>query len=416
MIVRKIKPEEWKRTEELFSLAFCYPYDCDKEPLELYKEKMANPEAREVAKTFHKYAAFEDDDKTMMSCMSAIQFPINFNGKDVVMAGIGDVSSIPAYRRRGGIRACFTEMLPDLYESGVTFSYLYPFSTYFYNKFGYGMGVKANVYELDLSRIPRYSTTGKCILAEPHNAQALLKDISTVYEVWQQKYNGMVNNSLLEYQFVTNSNPCKTQEFLYLYRSADGSPKGYISFHKEKQDGDQLLVCTKIVFVDSEGLMGLLELVASYAANYRSIRFTIPEDIEIEMALKELSFGACKLEHSYTGMVRVINVEKALWLSSYCGNGNIALRITDPYIKSNNGIFSVSYQDGKAVEIKHSPLENNINSDAIIMHIDRFSEFIFQNRSAGHFLYCQEQSLTAKDIRILEESFIRKPSFLMEHF
>ncbi|MBQ9135034.1 MAG: GNAT family N-acetyltransferase [Lachnospiraceae bacterium] len=433
MIVRKITPEEFKRTEEIFSIAFCYPYDCDKEPLELYKEKMANPEAREVAKTFHKYVAFEDDDKTMMCSMAVIHYPINFNQKEVVMAGIGDVSSIPAYRRRGGIRACFTHMLADLYKTGVTFSYLYPFSTCFYNKFGYGMGVKANVYELDLSRIPRYATTGRCILAEPHNAHALLKDVSSVYEVWQQKYNGMVINGPLEYQFVTKANPCKTQEFLYLYRSADGSPKGYISFHKEQQDGDQILVCTQIVFTDAEGLTGLLELAASYTANYRSIRFTIPEDIEIEMALGELAFGACKLEHSYTGMVRVINVEEALWLSSYCGDGNIALRITDPYIEANNGIFSVSYQDGKAVEIVHTPLEsiektnatniteltdntNETITHTINMYIDRFSEFIFQNRSAAHFLYCQEKSLTEEDITILEKSFVRKPAFLMEHF
>ena len=40
MIVRKIKPEEFKRTEELFAIAFGYPYDCDKSPMEVYNEKM----------------------------------------------------------------------------------------------------------------------------------------------------------------------------------------------------------------------------------------------------------------------------------------------------------------------------------------------------------------------------------------
>lgn len=417
MIVRKIRPEEFKRTEELFSIAFGYYYDCDKEPMELYEEKMADSEAREAVKTFDKYAAFEDDDKTMMSCLSAIHFSANFNGNQVVMAGIGDVSSVPTYRRRGGIRACFTKMLPDLYEVGVAFSYLYPFSTFFYNKFGYGMGVKGNVYELDLSRIPKYGTTGKCILVESGNAQALLEDVSLIYEVWQQKYNGMIINGPLEYQFITKANPCKKLEFVYLYRSFDGTPKGYISFRKEESDGGRILACNKMVFVDGEGLMGLLELAASYAADYRSIRFTVPEDVEIEPVLKELSFGACKLNHSYMGMVRVINVEEALRLSSYRGDGSIAIRVIDPYIEANNGIFTVTYQSGKAVEIHRKPIVGDEKAmDTICMHIDRFSEFIFQNRPASNFLYYGEQSLTEEEVCRLEKSFVRRTSFLMEFF
>lgn len=418
MIVRKIKPEEFKRTEELFAIAFGYSYDCDKSPMEVYNEKMADPNARESVKIFDKYAAFEDDDKIMMSCLSAIHFAVNFNGKEVVMAGIGDVSSVPTYRRRGGIRGCFTKMLPDLYEADVAFSYLYPFSTFFYNKFGYGMGVKGNMYELDLSRIPRYGTTGKTVLIEPENAQELLEDVAAVYRVWQQKYNGMVMNGPLEYQFVTNANPCKKLEFVYLYRSAAGTPKGYISFHKEECDGNRILVCNKIVFVDGEGLRGLLELVATYAADYWKIRFTVPEDVEVESVLRELALGACRLNHAYTGMVRVINVEKALRLSSYHGTGRIAIQVIDPYIDENNGIFTVIYQEGEAVEIHRKPVTGEEKAvDAICMHIDHFSEFIFQNRPVTNFLYYEgEQQLTEDEINMLEQTFARRTSFLMEFF
>lgn len=417
MIVRKIKPEEFKRTEELFAIAFGYSYDCDKSPMEVYNDKMADPNARESVKIFDKYAAFEDDDETMMSCLSAIHFAVNFNGTEVVMAGIGDVSSVPTYRRQGGIRGCFAKMLPDLYDSGVTFSYLYPFSTYFYNKFGYGMGVKGNAYELDLSRIPRYGTTGKAVLIEPGNAQELLKDVSAVYRVWQQKYNGMVINGPLEYQFITNANPCKKLEFVYLYRSAEGTPKGYISFHKEECDGNRILVCNRIVFVDGEGLRGLLELVATYAADYWKVRFTVPEDVEVESVLRELALGACRLNHAYTGMVRVINVENALRLSSYHGEGSIMLRVTDPYIDANNGIFNVVYREGKAIEIHRKQVRDEEKAmDAICMHIDRFSEFIFQNRPASNFLYYGEQRLTEEEVGRLERAFVRRTSFLMEFF
>lgn len=433
MIVRKIKPEEFKRTEELFSIAFCFPYDCDKEPMEVYQERMENPEAREDVKPLDKYAAFEDDDKTMMSCLLATHFPMNFNGREVTMVGIGGVSSVPTYRRNGGIRGCFTKMLPDLYKAGVVFSYLYPFSTCFYNKFGYGLGIRGKVYELDLCRIPKYDTAGKCILVEPGNAQDLLKDVAAVYEVWQQKYNGMIINGPLEYQFITKANPCKKQEFVYLYRSADGLPKGYISFHKEDSEGGRILACTKIVFTDAEGLEGLLALAASYAADYRSVRFTVPEDIEIEAVLREFSFAACKLNRSYMGMVRVVNVEEALRLSSYQGEGSFTIKVTDPYIEENSGIFEVTYQSGRAVNIHRTPIAAGEQEEAgaeagcrtcadmeeaavISMHIDRFSEFIFQNRPASNFLYYGDESLTEEQVRKLEQTFVRGTSFLMEYF
>lgn len=417
MIVRKIKPEEYKRTEELFSIAFCIPYDCDKTPMERYKEKMENPETGETVKSLDKYAAFEDDDKTMMSCLSATYFPIHFSGNKVMMTGIGDVSSLPAYRRRGGVRACFTKMLRDSYEAGVTFSYLYPFSTCFYNQFGYGIGIRGKAYELDLSQIPKYHTTGTCILAEPENAQELLKDVSAVYEVWQQKYNGMVINDSSEYQFLIDANPCKNQEFVYLYRSAGGTPKGYISFRREEQDAGKILSCTRIVFTDGEGLMGLLELAASYAADYGSIRFTVPEDVEIEAVLKEIVYGACRLSRSYMGMVRVVNVENALRLSSYRGEGSISIRINDPLIEANNGIFTIIYENGKAIEIHREPIaEDKKENHAINMRIDHFSEFIFQNHPASNFLYYGEQSLTKEEVSGLEKSFVRRSSYLMKGF
>ncbi len=419
MIVRKIKPEELKRTEELFSIAFCFPYDNEKEPMETYQEKKEKPEAREDVRILDKYAAFEDDDKTMMSCFSAIRFPMNFNGNEVTMIGIGGVSTVPTYRRQGGIRGCFTKMLPEVYKEGAVFSYLYPFSTCFYNKFGYGLGIRGKVYELDLARIPKYGTKGKSILIESGNCREMLADVAAVYQMWQKKYNGMIINGPLEYQFISKANPCKTQEFVYLYYSADGVPKGYISFHKEDGDGGRVLACTKIVFTDAEGLMGLLELVASYAADYRSVRFTVPEDIEIEAVLKEFSFGACKLHRSYMGMVRVINVEEALRLSSYQGDGKILLQITDPYIEENTGVFQVIYQEGKAAEIcrvSETSAEEKGKTSVISMHIDRFSEFIFQNRPASDFLYYGEQSLTEEEVRKLEQTFARKTSFLMEYF
>ena len=67
MIARKIREEEFKRVDELFSVSFNSKYDNDKTPMEVIEEVKKNPDSREAIFWQERYAAFEDDDKTMMS-------------------------------------------------------------------------------------------------------------------------------------------------------------------------------------------------------------------------------------------------------------------------------------------------------------------------------------------------------------
>ena len=103
MIVRKIKPEELKRTKELFATAFEFTYDNKDSAIKVYEDTVSSPKSREDDTPLNKYAAFEDDDKTMMSCLSVNSYEMNFDGNLTKMAGIGGVSSLPQYRSRGVI-------------------------------------------------------------------------------------------------------------------------------------------------------------------------------------------------------------------------------------------------------------------------------------------------------------------------
>ena len=82
----------------------------------------------------------------MMSTFTVSDFTVQFDGSPCQLGGIGGVATLPQYRRRGGIRACFREALPDMYGSGYDFSYLYPFSTAYYRKFGYENCVQKYVF------------------------------------------------------------------------------------------------------------------------------------------------------------------------------------------------------------------------------------------------------------------------------
>ena len=109
MNVRKTALEEARRVNELFAICFEMPYaNCP-----------ADPEKDDAAH----WAAF-DEDGEMMSTFTVSDFTVQFDGSPCKMGGIGGVATLPQYRRRGGIRACFREALPDMYASGCDFSYL----------------------------------------------------------------------------------------------------------------------------------------------------------------------------------------------------------------------------------------------------------------------------------------------------
>lgn len=414
MIVRKIRPDELKRTKELFSIAFEFAYECDKDAMEVYETCIKEPKTREDASPLEKYGAFLDDNQTMTSCLSAIRYPMNFDGHSVVMAGIGGVSSLPQHRKGGGIRGCFVTMLPELYKEEVAFSCLYPFSTAYYRKFGYEVGTAMRMYEWKLAYLPEEKPEGHCELLDATNREKSAKGIQKVYRTWQKKYNGMIENESYEYAFVTEADPYRTQEFTYIYYKKNKEAAAYMTFRKEKDATGQRLDCSRFVFEDMEGLKGLLALAKTFSSDHYEIRFTLPEDCRIEPLMQERSFGACQIKESYLGMVRVIHVEKVLKMARYRGSGAIAIEIEDADILENNGVFEVIFAEGKAVSVMKKQMLPQIT-----MSIAEFSRWIIGAAEESSLAYCSHikiQQAGLVESGLFGKVFYKKPCYLMEYF
>lgn len=346
MIARQIRPEEIKRTEELFSISFDSAYENEHSPMELYQKYKDQPRCREQEHSLERFAAFEDDGKTMMSSFIMQPFDIRFDGHDEPMFSIGGVATLPQYRKRGGIRACFTEALPYLYEKNVVFSYLYPFSTAYYRKFGYEMCSKRMYYSVALSFIPSFSVSGSCYLLDSSTASMAARDIPHIYSVWQKKYNTMVLGVPYDFHFIQNANPYKDQVFTYVYRSAAGEPLAYMTFRNQTDPAVRQIECSRFFYLNEEGFEGLLTLARSFATDYRRINFSLPTDSLLERLIPEWSQGAVDCHLYPNGMIRVINVQKALQDAAYLGDGSCTIQVEDPFIAQNNHIFRLVFENG----------------------------------------------------------------------
>lgn len=408
MIVRKIKPEELKRTKELFAIAFEFEADNSKSAEDEYKESAENPKTREDFYWGERWAAYQDDNKTMMSYFVAKPLPVHYDGHHCRMIGIGGVATLPQYRRMGGIRACFEAALPDMYESGAAFSYLYPFSTAYYRKFGYEMCCERMQYQIKLNMIPLFPVDGDSFLVEP--GCFMLDEIKQIYKVWQNKYNLMVENEEFEYAWVLRSDPVKDQLFTYVYKSKNGEAKGFMTFSNVSGAEGRNLVCTRFFYTAIEGFKGMMNLARSLASDHQSITFEVPADQMIESLLPEWSMGAGKCEKIFCGMVRVINVLKVLQMAKYKGDGSLVIQITDSYIKDNNNSFLIRFENGMAILVSVTVAPPDIS-----LGIADFSRLITGVYGMDAFEFMESVHIYAGMDKIAKV-FYQKPILITEFF
>lgn len=340
MIVRKTLPAESAAVNALFAVAF-----------ESSPEK--GPAGEDDARICH-WGAFSEEGE-LMSSLSLTSFSIRFDGGVCPMAGVGAVDTLPPYRHRGGVAACFARALPTLYDEGVPFSYLYPFSTAFYRRFGYESCVTRLACTLELAPLRLPPDGGGFRLARKD--EPLREMIRAVDRAWESRWNMEVIRGEADYDWLDKLDPLATQEYLYVCFDAQGAPRGYTAFRTVQEPDGRNLVCSRFRFADRSGFYALLGVFKSLAADHRYAKFSLPSDPALPYLLDEWSLGAARFSLEPAGMVRVVNVREVLLRAAYRGEGALCLRIRDALIPQNDGVFAVRFADGRAVSVERSERE-----------------------------------------------------------
>lgn len=405
MIVRKIREDEAKKAVELFNIAFEFQMDDKKNNEEIIKDMEGNLSDRPSLYWRERWAAFEDDDKTMMGCMQVIPYQIRFDGHVVMMGGIGGVATYPPYRRQGAIRECFRLCLDDMYQKGHVFSLLYPFSRAYYRKFGYENGIEATQWTINFKGVKPFQTEGSAYL---YRAGEDISDFKAIYDGFSENYNFMVVREKEDFEYIKKVNAFKDKKYAYVWKNKDGIPKAYMIFNKERVGERIIMDCTRyykpndFCFSDDEGFRGLMDLALTFSADYQAIRFRLPSQMRLGALISEGNELA--REVSYVGMLRVINVEKALQLAEYKGSGQLSIRIHDIYCPWNDGVWHLAFTDGKSTGVSRD------NAETYDMELDiaTFSTLLGGCRDKSDFPYF-------KDIKIIHDSEHIEKVFYMKN-
>lgn len=395
MLIRPITKEERLQSARLFAIAFESPFD----PNDL------TPFAQEPVI----WAAFDEESGEMTSTVYVTDYQVQFDSGRYKMGGFGGVASLPQYRRAGGIRACFQSALPAMYREGYVFSYLYPFSTAYYRKFGYESCVQRYLTVLDLRQLRQAAFSGSFQLAR--GGDALLPAVRQLDEVWEAQYNMMVQHTAADYRWLLEADPAGKQEFVYAAFSEAGEPLGYAAFKKQDEPDGRNLICSRFRFSGKDGFAALLHLFSRFASDHRFVKFRLPCSTAMQYLLSEWSLGAVRWELQGAGMVRVVNAEAALRAARYRGSGSVTLRLHDAQIAENSACFAVRFEDGRAVSVARTDAQ----PDAAL-EISTFSALLCGVCDFAEARQYFSGLEVLHDAAPLEQIFFRKPLYIEDYF
>ena len=218
MQYRRIRREEWEAAERLNSLAFWFPINPEKVREGVEKAPDNAHDSTRVA---------IDEQGKLVAKIELLDYKVWFDGQLAGMGGIGGVASRPEIRRGGHVRRLMTDALAEMNDKGMTFSYLYPFSYAFYEKFGYDPSCGQTIVTAPLEPLLSVPIAGS--LEEYYPSQPV-EPFMQIYNQFACTRNLMVDRDVQRFKRRLQADPEASGHTTWLYRAQDGTPMGYLTY------------------------------------------------------------------------------------------------------------------------------------------------------------------------------------------
>ena len=399
MEIRSIKPEEKILTEKIESIAFLFKRDFSVAG----ETGNGSEEAAEAYKTGR--AAFDEDGK-MCSCFQLMPFDVSFDGGSVPMGGIGGVASLPEEREKSSIRGIFEYSMKEMYEKGYVFSYLYPFSHFFYRKFGYELNMTVINYSIPLSDFKQSIQTGKLKM---YTKDMDACEIKSVYEEYIKDKNLAVKRTDKLWKRFLEKDPYKDGVYLYIWYDANNRARGYIQFSSCAIPGSKSnMQVSELVWLDRGAFEGIFAFVGRLTAQMERMIWKAPSFVNLLPLFPEPY--DVKQEIMTCGMNRIVNVEKALRLMYVPEDaGEVVIGVEDSFFPVNSGNYRIAWENGV-----HSVGRSGKSPD-MSCDVQTLSQLV------TGFLTVEELKLAGRlDIKenekLLSKVFTRKKLFINNYF
>jgi predicted acetyltransferase len=388
---RKVVPEERLAVSRVQGAAFSFEVNEADMREKIEKGEYKNDEI---------YAAL-DENGHAYAAMEALPYTMWFDGQKAAMYGIGGVASMPETRRQGHVRKVFEKVFEDIYEKGVVFSHLFPFSHDYYRKFGYEHCGSAVKYTLPVDAARRLKAGGEA--REFVRGGAQKERLIEVYEAYASRHNVMLSRSPHRWDEVLDVNPYGVDK-LYYWTDDGENIRSWVKF---KRNG-RVVEVSDIAWEDRGSMLGILRFMGMFEGAAEKFSFRASPEFIAELYWNNLY--DIQIENQWIGMNRVVNAKRALeLLKKPDGEGRFSVKINDRFASWNNNTYAVEYGGGECrVDTASGEADAEV-SELALMHM-----------ALG--IYEFEQAAKRDDVQVngnletLKKAFCKKPILITDHF
>ena len=311
--------------------SICYTYRDPDEPKSCTEEEL------------HQRVGVFDADGTLLSAMIHNAYTARFEGRDVKLVGIGGVVTDPVARGQRGIRRLFEEYLPKLREEGYVFSALYPFSHVFYRKFGYELAFEQRVAEFSPGNLrENLCRADEMVRVLPEQDDHGMRQI---YERYIADKHFAIERDDRMWRDLRQGTPWEAMKYAYVLKR-NGESIAYWIGSVNKDGSGAVLTLDDLAYTCREGYEAIFAMLRGMN-EVGTVRLFVPGELEPRWLVRD-PYDVTFKKVNCGGMMRVINVEKALSLMAPPPfAGQFTVEVSDEQIRENCGCYTVTGDGSK---------------------------------------------------------------------
>ena len=292
-------------------------------------DKARLPFAREWAKIERSMAAFDGPDPVGFTGCCPLDMTVP--GGSVTAACIGGVTVLPSHRRRGLLTEMMKRQITAAYESGLPLSALDASEAPIYGRFGYGIAVEHDNWEIDRHRTAyrqEYTWDGSLKMVKTERAREVFPEV-----YWRSAAGraGVVKPPKPWWHDVFDD---KNRNFYVEYRESD--VEGY-AIYQIKEDTvmvRMLMACSDAAYAALWQYCFGVDLIKTIKAWDR------PRDEQLFWMLHDAR--ALQRKPRDRTWLRLIDVPNALSSRTYAMEGEIVFEIRDQFCPWNEGVYHLT--------------------------------------------------------------------------
>lgn len=260
-----------------------------------------------------------------------------FGGKAVPMTGVASVAISPHYRGQGAAQQLMRSCLQELHHRRVALSTLYPAAQGLYRRVGYGHGGSYCCWQVASKSI---QSAKPGLPVQPLNLT--VQSLKPLYERQAQAHSGCLQRAPLLWQRLLR--PQNHSLYCYGFGPPDAL-EGYVLFNQSRSPGGSTLEIRDWVLLTAAAAQSFWGFMGAHRSQIDTITWRGGAVDRLGDSLPEQTATIIK---SMIWMTRIVHLEEALLHRGYPPiNAELHLRVQDPLLSSNQGLFCLTVQNGQ---------------------------------------------------------------------